>query len=85
LSGRATACVGFDDRVLHELEIGAVLGVPAADQATLRGASSIALDLDLVISDVGKAQEIPTPKGGGARPIRDLALTLNDLGVPIPL
>lgn len=85
VTGRATACVGFDDRVLHELEIGAVLGVPAADQAALRGATSIALDLDLVISDVGQAQEISAPRGGGIRPIRDLALTLNDLGVPIPL
>ena len=85
VTGRATACVGFDDRVLHELEIGAVLDVPAADQAALRGATSIALDLDLVISDVGQAQEISAPRGGGIRPIRDLALTLNDLGVPIPL
>ena len=85
VTGRATACVGFDDRVLHELEIGAVLGVPAADQAALRGATSIALDLDLVISDVGQAQEISAPRSGGIRPIRDLALTLNDLGVPIPL
>ena len=28
VTGRATACVGFDDRVLHELEIGAVLERP---------------------------------------------------------
>jgi hypothetical protein len=85
VSGRATACVGFDDRVLHELEVGAVLGVPAADQAALRGATSIALDFDLVVSDVGKAQQISPPHDGGIRPIRDLGLTLNDLGVPIPL
>ena len=85
VTGRARACVGFDDRVLHELEIGAGLGIPTADQATLRGATSIAFDLDLVISDVGQAQEISAPRGGGIRPIRDLALTLNDLGVPIPL
>jgi hypothetical protein len=85
VSGTASACVGFDDRVLHELEIGAVLGVPAADQPTLRGVSSIALDLDLVLSDVGKPQEISIPAPGGFRPIRDLALTLNDLGVSIPL
>jgi hypothetical protein len=85
VTGRATACVGFDDRVMHELEIGAVIGVPPADQAALRGASSVALNLDLVISDVGQAQEISAPRGGGIRPIRGLALTLNDLGVPIPL
>jgi hypothetical protein len=85
VSGRATACVGFDDRVLHELEIGAVLGVPAADQATLRGATSIALSLHVSISDVGQPQEISVPKSAGIRPIRDLAITLNDLGIPVPL
>ncbi len=85
VSGRASACVGFDDRVLHELEVGAVLGVPAPDQPTLGGASSIALNLDIVLSDVGEPQEISIPAAGGFRPIRDLALTLNDLGVSIPL
>jgi hypothetical protein len=83
-SGRATACVGYDDRVLHELEIGAVLGAPPGESLP-GGATSIALDLDAVISDVGEPQEISIPGGGGFRPIRDLALTLNDLGVPIPL
>jgi len=85
VAGTATACVGFDDRVLHELEVRGVLGVPAADQATLGGASSIALDVDLVLSDVGEPQQISIPAGGGFRPIRDLALQLNDLGVSIPL
>lgn len=85
VSGTASACVGFDDRVLHELEVGAVLGIPASDRLRLGGATSIALDLGVVISDVGQPQDIPTPAGGGYRPIRDLALTLNDLGVPIPL
>jgi hypothetical protein len=85
VSGTARACVGFDDRVLHELAVDAVLGIPTADQARLGGATSIHLDLDVVISDVGQPQHISIPGGGGYRPIRDLALTLNDLGVPIPL
>jgi hypothetical protein len=85
VSGRATACVGFDDRVLHQLQVGAVVGVPPADQAALHGASSIPLALNLVLSDVGEPQSISAPAGGGVRPIRDLGLTLNDLGVPIPL
>jgi hypothetical protein len=83
--GTARACVGFDDRVLHELEVRAVLGVPAADQASLSGASSVAMDLDIAISDVGEPQKIAIPAGGGFRPIRDLALQLNDLGASIPL
>jgi hypothetical protein len=85
VTGRTTACVGFDDRVLHQLQVGAVLDVPPADQPALHGASSIALALQLVLSDVGKPQPIPAPPRGGVRPIRDLGLTLNDLGVPIPL
>ena len=75
VSGRASACVGYDDRVLHELNVGAVLSGPR----------TVAVDLDVVLSDVGQPQEISTPAGGGFRPIRDLALQLNDLGVPIPL
>jgi hypothetical protein len=85
VSGRATACVGFDDRVLHEIEAGAVLDIPPADRTALRGATSIAVDLDAVFSDVGEPQTISVPRGGGYRPIRDLAVTLNDLGVSIPL
>ena len=75
VSGRASACVGFDDRVLHQLQVGAVLSGP----------TSAAIDLDVEISDVGQPQKISTPAGGGYRPIRDLALTLNDLGVSIPI
>jgi len=85
ISGRAIACVGFDDRVLHGLEISAVLSVPAPDQPALHGVTSIDLDLNVAITDVGQPQDIPTPRGAGIRPIRDLALTLNDLGVPVPL
>jgi hypothetical protein len=75
VSGTASACVGYDDRVLHELQVTAVLSGPV----------SADVDLDVTISDVGESQDISTPAGGGYRPIRDLALTLNDLGVSIPL
>jgi hypothetical protein len=75
VSGTARACVGFDDRVLHELQV----------RAELSGPTSVALDLDVVLSDVGEPQDISIPAGGGFRPIRDLALQLNDLGVSIPL
>ncbi len=85
IAGRATACVGYDDRVLHELEVDAEIGVPAADRPRLDGATSIHVDLDVVARDVNEPQHISIPGGGGYRPIRDLALTLNDLGVPIPL
>jgi hypothetical protein len=84
VSGTASACIGFDDRILHRLEVGAVVGISPGSTG-LGGSTSVALDLDVSLSDVGDPQQISPPRGGGIRPIRDLALTLNDLGVPIPL
>src|SRR3954452_22039582 len=85
ISGTAAACIGYDDRIFHELQVKAQLAIPPADRSRLGGASSIHADLDVTNSDVGHPQQISAPRGGGYRPIRDLALTLNDLGVPIPL
>lgn len=84
-SGRAGACVGYDDRAFHELHADATVQVPPADRPRLGGATAVHLLLEVVNSDVGEPQQISIPGGGGYRPIRDLALTLNDLGVPIPL
>jgi hypothetical protein len=84
VSGRVTACVGYDDRVLHELEVHAAIGIPAEDRPSLGGATGALLDADLVLSDVGQREEI-SPPGGPHKPIRELFLTLRDLGVPIPL
>lgn len=78
VAGRAVACVGFDDRVLHELELRAAFALSPADSARLDGATAIHLQADVVLSDVGKPQQISAP-GGTFRPIRDLLLTLNDL------
>ena len=78
VSGRAVACVGFDDRVLHELELRATFSLSPADSARVAGADTIHLQADVVLSDVGKAQEI-SPPTGSFRPIQDLFLTLNDL------
>jgi hypothetical protein len=80
VSGRATACVGFDDRVLHGLELDATVHL-ATDRA---GGNELRIEADLELSDVGEAQSISAPRGA-YRPIRDLFLTLRDLGVPIPL
>jgi hypothetical protein len=77
-SGRATACIGFDDRTLHQLELRLALGVPEADRARLYGATGLLLDADVVLSDVGEQQRIEAPSGS-PRPIRDLFLTLSDL------
>jgi hypothetical protein len=78
VSGTAVACMGFDDRILHELELDAMLGLSPADSARLGGATAIHLEADVVNNDVGEPQRIETP-GGSFRPIRDLFLTLNDL------
>jgi hypothetical protein len=85
ISGSAKACVGFDDRFFHEIGIDAGLEIPAAYRARLGGATAVHVWLEVVNSDIGEPQQISKPGGGGYRPIRDLALSLNDLGVPIPL
>jgi hypothetical protein len=82
LRGTVRGCVGFDDRVFHELGVDAEVGIPAADRPQLGGATSARVDLEIVNSEVGEQQPISIPAGGGYRPIRDLFLTLNDLGVP---
>jgi hypothetical protein len=83
VSGRATACVGFDDRVLHGLELDATVHLAAGEAGSLDGARELRLEADLELSDVGEAQSITAPRGAH-RPIQDLLLTLRDLGVPIP-
>jgi hypothetical protein len=82
LRGTVRSCVGFDDRVFHELDIDSEVGIPTADRQRLGGASSAHVDLEIVNSEVGEQQQISIPAAGGYRPIRDLFLTLNDLGVP---
>jgi hypothetical protein len=84
ISGSATACVGYDDRVLHGLDLDVRLTFPPEARARLGGARGGHLEGDVEISDVGESQHIATPRGQ-YRPIRDLLLTLNDLGVSIPL
>jgi hypothetical protein len=78
VSGRVIACVGYDDRVLHELEVHAAVGIPAADRPSLGGSTGALLDADLVLGDVGQREGISAP-GGPHKPIRELFLTLNDL------
>jgi hypothetical protein len=85
VSGTARACVGFDDHTFHELEIEAAIAIPPGDRTRLGGATSAHLTADVIASDVGQPQHISIPGGGGYRPIRDLLLSLNDLGVPVPL
>jgi hypothetical protein len=84
VSGDGSACVGFDDRVLHELDVDADLRFPDQIGRLLGGADAAHVEAQIEISDVGEPQRIATPRGS-YRPIRDLFLTLNDFGVPIPL
>ena len=79
VTGTVEAWVGFDDHLLHELKLDARIAPPADAPAAARTARVTA---DVVLSDVGKPQTISVPRGGGYKPIRDLLLTLNDLGVP---
>jgi len=80
--GTVEAWVGFDDHTLHRLRADADLEIPASERVGLGGASRAHLTVDVTASDVGEDQRISIPGGGGYKPIRDLFLSLNDLGVP---
>jgi hypothetical protein len=83
--GTIEACLGFDDHLLHQLRLDVQLTVPPQEQAALGGATGAHIQADVALADVDKPQEIAAPAGGGSyRPITDLLLTLNDLGIPIP-
>jgi len=84
VSGTVGSCIGFEDRVIHELEMDARIAIPPADRPALGGATGAQLSVDLVASDVGRPQRIAAPSGQ-FRPITDLLLTLNDLGLRLPL
>jgi hypothetical protein len=79
--GTAEACVGFDDHLLHGLRVDAELAFPPQ----IGGATGAHVSADVTLSDIGEPQHIATPGGGEHyRPITDLLLTLQDLGVPVP-
>lgn len=78
LSGSASACVGYDDRRFHGLDIRAAIGIPAVDRPFLGGATGALLDAAIVITDIGEPGAIAAPRGP-FKPIRELFLTLNDL------
>ena len=81
--GVGRACIGFDDHVMHQLELDALVIVPPAERGAVAGADGAHVQLALTASDVGQPQRISAP-GGGYRPITDLLGTLKDLGLPIP-
>ncbi|HEY3191325.1 MAG TPA: hypothetical protein VGJ61_00970 [Solirubrobacterales bacterium] len=84
VSGTARACVGFDDHTFHQLGLDAEIAIPPEDRSRLGGATGAHVSADVDLADIGQPQQISIP-GDGYRPIRDLLLSLNDLGVPIPL
>jgi hypothetical protein len=83
IRGVGNACIGFDDHVMHQLELDALVIVPPAERAAVAGADGAHVQLDVTASDVGRPQRISAP-GGSYRPITDLLGTLKSLGLPIP-
>src|SRR5262245_12461403 len=84
IHGTAEGWVGVDDNRLRRLKLDAVVTIPPPQRARLGGAGVIHLTGDVTAEEVGESQEITIPAGGGFKPIRDLFLSLNDLGVPVP-
>jgi hypothetical protein len=82
IHGTAETWIGIDDQVLRKLELDAQVTIPPPKRPQLGGAGEIHLSAEVTADDVGESQTIKIPAGGGFRPIRDLFLSLNDLGVP---
>jgi hypothetical protein len=83
VKGTIEAWIGTDDDVVRELKLNARLRFPAAASLVAGGASGARVSLDLVADDVGEEQSISPPEGGGFKPISELFLSLEDLGVPV--
>jgi hypothetical protein len=81
IRGTGGGCIGFDDHVMHELRLNALVLVPPAERSAVGGSSGAHVQLDVTASDVGKPQHIGRPHGG-YRPLAELLAMLNGLGLP---
>lgn len=82
--GRIGAWIGVDDRTVHKLTLDAAFGIAPADRPRLGGASGGNLQVEAVLDEINEPQSVHVPGGGGYKPIRDLLLTLTDLGAFAP-
>ena len=78
--GRIDAWIGVDDRTVHKLSVDAAFGIAPADRPRLAGARGGDLEAEVVLDEINEPQSVKVPGGGGYKPIRDLFLTLSDLG-----
>ena len=82
--GRIGAWIGLDDKTVHKISLDADFGIAPADRAKVGGARGGNLQLDVVLDEINEPQTVHVPGGGGYKPIRDLLLTLSDLGAFAP-
>jgi hypothetical protein len=82
--GRIEAWIGVDDRTVRKLALDADFGIAPDDRQKLAGASGGSLDVEVVLDEINDPQSVRVPAGGGYKPIRDLLLTLQDLGAFAP-
>jgi len=78
--GRIDAWIGVDDRTVHKLSLDAAFGIAPADHPRLAGSRGGNVQAELVLDEISEPQSVQVPGGGGYKPIRDLFLTLSDLG-----
>jgi hypothetical protein len=82
--GRIGAWIGVDDRTVHKLSLDLDFGFAPADRAKLGGARGGSLQVEVMLDEINEPQSVHVPGGGGYKPIRDLFLTLSDLGAFAP-
>jgi hypothetical protein len=78
--GRIGAWIGVEDRTVHKLSVDADFGIAPADRARFAGARGGNLQMEVVLDEINEPQSVRVPGGGGYKPIRNLFLTLQDLG-----
>jgi hypothetical protein len=82
--GRIGAWIGVSDRTVHKLTLDADFGIAPEDRARLGGARGGNVEVEVVLDEINEPQSVHIPGGGGYKPIRDLLLTLSDLGAFAP-
>jgi hypothetical protein len=82
--GRIEAWIGVEDRTVHKLAVDADFGIAPDDRPKLAGARGGSLEVEVVLDEINEPQSVRAPAGGGYKPIRDLILTLQDLGAFAP-
>lgn len=76
-TAKVSVDAGKSDRTLRRITLRLIVDVAPEDQKTLGGLKKLDVDLDFAIADLGKVQQIATPKN--SRPLSQLGEALSSI------